>query len=50
MVLKVSSPDQEYQHHLGNVLEMHIIGSSSDLMNQRLRAGPSNLCPKELYR
>lgn len=49
MVLKVSSPDQEYQHPLGNVLEVHIIGSSPDLVNQRLRVGPSNLCLKELY-
>lgn len=41
---KVWLPGQGRQYHLENVLEMHIMGPSPDLLIRRLRAGPSNLC------
>lgn len=44
MYLKAFSPGQQYMHHWGTCQKCKLLDATSDLLNQILRVGPSNLC------
>ena len=44
MYLKAFSPGQQYKHHWGTCQKCKLLDATSDLLNQILRVGPSNLC------
>jgi len=44
MFIKAWSPGQQYRHHWGTCQKCKLLDSTSDLLDQILRMGPSNLC------